>query len=137
MDQVRGSMPQGTTVDQAQALLMRRIAAEDRSALAELYDQAAPALFSFAVHMLGDTQDAEEVIQDVFLQVWTKARTFDPDLGLAFAWVMSITRNRCIDRLRSRRRRARVFVTVAEDSDIEPPIDLVSGPMNLLAEEAA
>src|SRR4030095_6846439 len=105
-------MPENNSVEERQAQLLCRIAAEDRSALAEFYDETAPGLFSFALRMLTDSQDAEEVIQDVFVQVWTKARSFDPLIGSPFHWVMSIARNRCIDRLRARQRRARVVVGV-------------------------
>src|SRR5262249_3318754 len=73
------------------------------------YDQAAGMLFSTAARILGDIHEAEEVIQDVFVQIWDKAATFDPVLGTPLHWALSITRNRCIDRLRSRQRRARLL----------------------------
>ena len=92
----------------AQAGLLQRIAGGDLQAVSELYDQIAPPLFSVAVRILGDAADAEEVIQDVFVQVWEKAATFEERLGSAFHWALSITRHRCIDRLRSRQRRARL-----------------------------
>lgn len=98
---------------------MRRIAAQDRDALAEFYDQTARPLFSIAVRMLGSSEEAEEVIQDVFVQIWTKAPTFDAAIGLPFHWALGILRNRCIDRLRARQRRARVIVNLGEDQNLE------------------
>ena len=92
----------------AQAQLLQRVAAGDRQAVSELYDQIAAPLFSVAVRILGDAADAEEVIQDVFVQLWEKAAIFDSSLGSAFHWALSITRHRSIDRLRSRQRRARL-----------------------------
>lgn len=99
------------TADQiraAQAHLVQRVAAGDLPALSELYDQIAVPLFSVAVRILDDSAEAEEVVQDAFIQVWEKAATFDPNLGSAFHWALSITRHRSIDRLRSRQRRSRL-----------------------------
>src|ERR1051326_8729158 len=84
-----GIMPDDHSVEEQQAQLLRRIAAQDRSAVSEFYDQTAPALFSFALRVLGDAHDAEEVIQDVFVQIWNKAQSFDPAIGQPFHWAMS------------------------------------------------
>jgi RNA polymerase sigma-70 factor (ECF subfamily) len=89
--------------------LLRRIAAREVEAMGELYDQLSAPLFSLAVQMLADSSEAEEVIQDVFVQIWEKAATFDLTLGTPFHWAISITRHRAIDRLRSRKRRARLL----------------------------
>ena len=97
------------TVEELQARLLHRIAAQDRQALAEFYDQTAAVLFSTAVRILSDRHEAEEVVQDVFVQIWNKAATFDDALGAAFHWALGITRNRSIDRLRARQRRSRVL----------------------------
>jgi RNA polymerase sigma-70 factor (ECF subfamily) len=96
------------TAEETQTQLLRRVAARDREALADFYDQVAGVLFSTALRILGDSHEAEEVIQDVFVQIWEKAPMFDVVLGTPFHWAVSITRNRSIDRLRSRQRRARV-----------------------------
>lgn len=103
--------------------LLSRIAAGNRSALGEFYDLMAPGLFIFALRMLNDAQDAEEVVQDVFVQIWNKAQRFDPALGLPSSWALGIARNRCIDRLRSRQRRARVLVELENGVEIQPAID--------------
>ena len=97
------------TVGESQSRLLRRIAAQDRQALAEFYDQMATPLYSTSVRILGDAHEAQEVIQDVFVQIWDKAHIFDATLGSPFHWAISITRNRSIDRLRARQRRARVL----------------------------
>ena len=102
-----------------QARLVRRIAAGEKEALAELYDGLAAALFSTSLRILGDPHDAEEVIQDVFVQIWNKAEAFDTALGSAFHWTMSITRNRSIDRLRSRQRRGEALVKLQEATDTD------------------
>src|ERR1019366_3597576 len=99
-----------STAEEFQAQLLRRIAAQDRHALGEFYDQTAGSLFSVAFRILGNAQDAEEVTQDVFVQIWTKASTFNPEIGQAFHWALSMLRNRCIDRLRARQRRSKVMI---------------------------
>jgi RNA polymerase sigma-70 factor (ECF subfamily) len=124
-----------TAEDQAQ--LLGRIAQRDLQALSEFYDQTATPLFSVALRILGDAGEAEEVIQDVFVQIWDKAATFDGLLGSAFYWALSITRHRAIDRLRSRQRRARLVEellesSVANDLTVPSASDAVRG-----AEEAA
>src|SRR5882724_6794935 len=117
----REQMP--PTAEESQAQLLRRIAAQDRLALEEFYDQTAGSLFSVAFRILGNTQDAEEVIQDIFVQIWTKASTFNPEIGQAFYWVLSMLRNRCIDRLRARQRRSKVLVDSVEAPEFETIAD--------------
>ena len=88
--------------------LLRRVAQRDDGALAQFYDVHAGMLFSLAVRILGDHQAAEDVVQEVFLQIWDHAAGFDPAQGRPIAWAITLTRNRAIDRLRSRQRRARL-----------------------------
>src|SRR5262245_1494956 len=102
--------------EDSQAKLLGRIAARDRAAVAELYDEVAGLLFSTAHRILGDAPEAEEVIQDVFVQIWDKAATFDPALGTPLHWALSITRNRSIDRLRGRQRRQRLLDEFQEEA---------------------
>ena len=85
--------------------------------MAEFYDEVAGVLFSTAVRILRDNHDAEEIIQEVFLQIWNKAGDFDPALGTPLHWAMAITRHRCIDRLRSRARRSRLAEEMIEQAD--------------------
>lgn len=104
--------------EESQVQLLRRIASGDRPALAEFYDQVAGPLFSTATRILGDAHEAEEVVQDVFVQIWEKAATFDAALGSPFTWAMRITRNRSIDRLRSRQRRTKLAAQFQENFEI-------------------
>ena len=110
-------MLQREEVDKVQAQLLRSIANRDCDALAQFYDQTAVPFFSVAVRILADTAEAEEVIQDVFVQIWEKAASFDPMLGSAFHWSLSILRHRSIDRLRSRQRRARLHDELEKAQD--------------------
>jgi RNA polymerase sigma-70 factor, ECF subfamily len=118
-------------IEELQSELLRRIAARDRDALSEFYDQTARPLFSIACRMLGNSSDAEEVIQDVFVQIWNKAAKFDAEKGQPFHWVLALTRNRCIDGLRARQRRSRIIVESSGEPELEQTIELnqVDAPM--------
>ena len=89
---------------------MSRLAAGDMSVVGSLYDRHARAVFSLAVRVLGNAADAEEIVQDVFSQVWSQAARFDAARGTFGAWVLMMTRSRAIDRLRSRRAGAAALV---------------------------
>ena len=128
-------MPNAEQLEAQQAQLLRRIAEQDASALGELYDQTSTVFYSFALRMLSDTHDAEEVVQDTFVQIWNKAQSFDPTAGIAFHWAMSIIRNRCIDQLRSRQRRSRVVVEMEEGREPEQPVEPANDSTHLSGDE--
>lgn len=91
--------------------LIARVQARDADALDFLYDRYASRLMGLAQRILGDTGEAEEILQEVFLFVWRSATTFDPARGSVLAWLLVATRSRSIDRLRSRRPAARAGLT--------------------------
>jgi RNA polymerase sigma-70 factor (ECF subfamily) len=82
------------------AALVKRIVARDESALAALYDRYAGMLSSVLNRILRDTQAAEEILQDIFYQLWRTASQFDPSRGSLPGWLLVIARNRAISRLR-------------------------------------
>ena len=75
----------------------------DQSALAELYDRYSSIVYAVALRVLGDTGAAEDVLQEVFLQLWRNPGAFDAARGNLGAWLAVIARNRAIDALRKRR----------------------------------
>lgn len=81
--------------------LIQRIASEDQSALGELYDRYANLIFTVAFNTIGDKLNAEEVTQDVFLRVWNKAESYNPEHAKVSTWLCSIARYRAIDLLRN------------------------------------
>ncbi len=85
--------------------LIEKMMAGDESALSTLYDRYSAMLFGMLMRILQDRQAAEEVLQDLFLQLWRNAGQFDASRGSLPAWLMVIGRNRAISRLRGRRDR--------------------------------
>ena len=94
---------------------MRQIADGNRAAFAQFYDRHSTLMFSVACKILSDTSEAEDVLQEVFVQIWEKAKSFDPKLGKASSWAAILVRNKAIDRLRASQRRTRL----AEDAEAE------------------
>jgi RNA polymerase sigma-70 factor (ECF subfamily) len=82
------------------AALMSQIAQAHSAALSELYDRYGRMVFSLAFRITGSSETAEEVTQDVFVQVWRFAEHYDPQQGKLTTWLNSVTRNRAIDILR-------------------------------------
>ncbi len=91
------------TPESAQLLAsLQRMAGGDHPALALCYDLMGSVVFSLAVRMLRDRAAAEDVTQDIFVQVWRQAGNYDTGRGSPEAWIMMIARTRILDRLRSR-----------------------------------
>jgi RNA polymerase sigma-70 factor (ECF subfamily) len=86
--------------------LMDRLIARDERALVELAELATPWLLGVAQAMLSDQDEAEEVVQEAFTIAWRRVDLFDRESGRLMPWLLRVTRNRAIDRLRGRRRRA-------------------------------
>lgn len=87
----------------ADARLAQRIRAGDTTALGELYDRYASIALGTALRVVGDRGEAEDVVHDAFVAVWRKIDRFDADRGSLRAWLMTVVRNRAIDRIRARR----------------------------------
>lgn len=93
--------------------LLQRMAAGDQAALGALYDRFSRPLYSVAFQVINDAAEAEDIVHDVFMTLWQKAGDYSADRGRAFAWALTLTRNRAIDRLRSRRRRRELIDNAA------------------------
>ena len=88
--------------------LLQRIVARDTTALAELYDRHGRLLFSLILRIVRDRGEAEEILQEAFVRVWTRAEKYDARIGGPLPWIVRVARNCAIDRLRARRIRATV-----------------------------
>lgn len=95
--------------------LLHAIARGDEAALARLYDGHRVILFGLLIRILHSRQEAEDVLQEVFLQVWNRAADFDESRGRPFTWLVTLARSRAIDRLRSLGSRERVAQNAARE----------------------
>lgn len=103
--------------------LLRRVAQGDRHSFEELYDSFSGILFSTAYRVLNNQEAAEDVLQDVFIQIWEKAPLYDPALGKPITWAVTLTRNKAIDRLRATQRRSRLQDSAQRESETAEQFD--------------
>jgi RNA polymerase sigma-70 factor (ECF subfamily) len=107
----------------AEIELLRRVAQGDRRGFEELYDRFSGVLFSTAYRVLNSQEAAEDVLQDVFVQIWEKAPLYDPTRGKPMTWAITLTRNKAIDRLRSAQRRSRLQDELLQESQTAEQFD--------------
>lgn len=101
--------------------LIERIVGRDETAVAELYDRHCRLLFGLILRIIRDRSEAEEILQEVFILVWTRAETCNVSLGPPAAWLVRIARNRAIDRLRANSVRLRAVESAPEPEPAENP----------------
>jgi len=106
---------------------MARVAHQDQDALMALYQHYADLVYSLALRVLQHSGSAEEVTQDVFLKVWRQPDRWDPTLGRFRSWLLTLTRNAAIDRLRKEQRQPLWhFDSVRPDSAHSSPLQYLS-----------
>ena len=111
--------------------LIHRSALGEKDALEELYTRYSTSVYSLARFMLRNEALAEEATQDIFLNIWLKAASFNPDRGKARSWLMSVAHHKVVDIIRSRRR----SITMAHPTDYET-LDLLPSSQRPTDEEA-
>lgn len=97
--------------------LLRAIARGDEAALARLYDAYRVILFGLLVRILNSREEAEDILQEVFVQVWRRAKDFDEQRGRPFTWLVTLARSRAIDRLRQLGARQRLAAGAAQEQE--------------------
>jgi len=98
-------------------LWMGRLQAGDRTALEPLYDRHSPSMYGVALRILQNRADAEDALQEAWIQAWKQRDTFDPSRGNVAAWLVTIARSRALDRRRRQASRGRAEGVVP----IDPP----------------
>lgn len=111
-------MPDPTPQERDLGLLLR-LQARDESALAELYDLHGALLYGVAVRIVRDTAEAEEAVQETWMQVWRSAANYDARRGTVAAWLLTLVRSRALDRWRATAARQRA--TEAAATQVPPP----------------
>jgi len=104
-------------------LLIRRISKKDEAALSEFYDIHYRYLFTVIFNILRDKAEAEDLLQEIFIQIWEKIDSYDETLGHPLAWITRMTRNKSIDRIRSKSYKNR-----SSETDIEKFFNLSGDP---------
>jgi RNA polymerase sigma-70 factor (ECF subfamily) len=122
--------------ENAESLLLARIAKKDRSALAEIYDRFQRPLFSYLFHLLGEKELAEDVLQEVMLVVWQKAAAYK-GAGSASGWIFGIAHHQAFKALRHKERNAYLDLEAAADVPDEAPTPEAGAIRKASAEEVA
>jgi RNA polymerase sigma-70 factor (ECF subfamily) len=106
---------QPESVEGSEVELLHAVARGDEAALARLYDAYRVILFGLLVRILNSREEAEDILQDVFIQVWRRAKDFDEKRGRPFTWLVTLARSRAIDRLRQLGARQRLLTGAAQE----------------------
>lgn len=117
------------------AQLLECVARRDREAFARVYDRYAGILYSTILRILNNPEEAADVLQDVFVQLWDKAGAYDPALGRPYQWALTMARHKAIDRLRSLRRRYDFIEEVAQE--MKDPHRHSANPGEVFSQEQA
>lgn len=121
-------------------IVLAQIAAGDREALATLYYQTQKAVFAFALSVLRNRQNAEDVLQDTYIKVWDNAAAYRAE-GKPMAWILTITRNLSLMKLREHRNRDvpldEQFYEIASENPVASELDrlLLESALGSLPEE--
>jgi RNA polymerase sigma-70 factor (ECF subfamily) len=107
------------------AVLLRAVGEGDQEAFARLYDLTAPRVFGLVLRVLRDRAQAEEVTQEVYMQVWRAASDYDPERGSPLAWLLTVAHRRAVDRVRSAQSQSKREV-VYESRATQRPVDTTS-----------
>jgi RNA polymerase sigma factor (sigma-70 family) len=127
----------------ALADLLSRVALGDRAAFSALYKASSAHLFAVILRINPDRAQAEDLLQDIFINIWRAAQGYDADRAQAMTWLTSIARNRAIDSLRRRKSEVSTVSDIGGAGDDEPESDLLDrqpsplpGPLEQLLEAA-
>ncbi|RPH81968.1 MAG: sigma-70 family RNA polymerase sigma factor [Nitrospiraceae bacterium] len=115
--------------------LLARVVKGDQQAFSQLYDHSSTLLFTLAVRILGSREEAAELLQDVYLEVWRKVSRYDVGRGTPVAWLITLTKSRAIDRLRARASRGYRATNSQEDDTAAQVADPGPSPLETRADE--
>ncbi|HJT21116.1 MAG TPA: sigma-70 family RNA polymerase sigma factor [Nitrospira sp.] len=121
-----------TTIDPS---LLARIAKGDQQAFSQLYDHTSTLLYTLALRILGNRDETDELLQDVYLEVWRKVARYDVGRGTPVAWLITLTRSRAIDRLRARTARGQQSTASLDDQAAAQARDLGPSPFETQADQ--
>ena len=113
--------------------LMAQVVQGDRYAFSQLYDLSCSLLFTLAQRILNENEETTELLQEVYVEIWQKAHKYDPKRGSPLSWMVTLTRSRAIDRLRSKGWNARCMTQPLDDQAIPERLVSSSNPLESVA----
>ena len=115
--------------------LLARVVKGDQQAFSQLYDQSSTLLFSLALKILGNHEEAAELLRDVYLEIWRKVARYDLGRGTPIAWLITLTKSRAIDRVRARATQGPRPTRLLESTPPEPTADTSPIPVETQADQ--
>lgn len=112
-------LPEDDPAKLDEVALLARIAQRDQAALSQLYDRYARIVHAIAYKSLGSTEESEEVVLDVFSQIWRTAERYDPTRARVDTWLFMLARSRILDRLRSLQRSTKTETASIDAAQIQ------------------
>ncbi|UVT16902.1 MAG: sigma-70 family RNA polymerase sigma factor [Nitrospira sp.] len=116
--------------------LVTRTVKGEQLAFHQLYDQSSPILYSMALRILGNRDEAEEILQGIYLDIWKKVVRYDVGRGTPIAWLIMLTRSRAIDRLRTRGPRVRRQNAPIDETQTAQSVERSAGQFESPADQA-
>jgi RNA polymerase sigma-70 factor, ECF subfamily len=115
--------------------LLAKVVKGDQQAFSQLYDHSSTLLFSLALKILGNHEEAGELLHDVYLEIWRKVARYDVGRGTPIAWLVTLTKSRAIDRLRARAAQGSPSTPLLESRPPEPTADPSPLPVDTQADQ--
>ena len=103
-------------------------------AFSQMYDRSSSVLFSLTLRILGDKDDAAELLQEVYVEIWRRANQFDEGRGSPLAWMVTLARSRAIDRLRSRQWKSRGTTKSIDECSLVVGLTSANDPLESYAQ---
>ncbi|WP_455244061.1 sigma-70 family RNA polymerase sigma factor [Petrachloros mirabilis] len=129
------STPTGRATSRIDPALLANVVKGDQQAFGQLYDHSSTLLYTMAFRILGNREEANELLQDVYLEVWRKVARYDVGRGSPIAWLITLTRSRAIDRLRARSTKQKAAMSPIENTTTSHIADLGPSPYETQADQ--
>ncbi len=117
--------------------LLAGVAAGERQSFSQLYDRFSGLLNAIALNLLSETTEVEDVLQDVFVKIWNRAHLYSDSKGNAVSWLIVITRNTALNRLRSKRRNTAAMERAAQEPGLFESSESTNAYEHSVANESA
>lgn len=125
----------GRATSRIEPALLANIVKGDQQAFSQLYDHSSTLLYTMAFRILGNQEEADELLQDVYLEVWRKVARYDVGRGSPVAWLITLTRSRAIDRLRARSSKNKTPISPIDSTISSHIADLGPSPYERQADQ--